>query len=182
MSANLVVDLANTTQQVVSIQPLPLLSGVFLAVASGTVIGQSCDMINADTYCNLFAAGLSASGRLRIQVQTAPADVSGQYTDPTSGMAPNFLPGAFSSGGILWINSGTDNGILGPVISGQSIASGWMGGQGFIRNQRYVRANVLSEASSQYAGSLTVGFISQLRTTGSGAGFSYAPTSGVPTV
>ena len=180
MSANLLVDLGNTTQQGVSIQDTPLLSGSFIAAGSGVIIGQTINMINANTYCNLQLTGVSASGRLRVQVQTADNDTSGEFTDPTSGLAQ--LPTAFSSGGILWINSGLDNGTLGPVISGHNIASGWAESAAFIRPGTYVRANVLSEGTAQYAGALTATFISQLKTTGSGGGFTLSPSSGVVNV
>lgn len=173
-SAGLVVDLGNTAQEFVSIQDTPFLSGGAVFPWSGAVIGQGGDMINSDTYCNLHVAGVAASGRLRVAVQTAPSDVSGQYTDPTSGLAN--LPGAFQSGGILWINSGSDNGVLGAFVSGQCIASGFAVSQGFQRPGRYVRAVLLS--GDPYAGSLCVSFISQLRTTGSGGGFSLQPSSG----
>lgn len=176
MSASLLVDLGNTCQMGVSIQDTALLSGSFIANGSGTIIGQTVDMLNADTYTNLYGAGVSASGRLRLQVQVSDSDTSGNFFDPTSGFSQ--LPGAFQSGTILWINSGLDNGTLGPIISGHCIASGWMEAQGFIRPGRYARVNVLSEASAQYAGALNAGFIGNYRTTGSGGGFSFSPSSG----
>src|SRR5260370_31421137 len=104
MSANLVVGLGNTTQMSASLVSEPFLSGGMVAVGSGTQIGISIDMLHSDTFCNLYAAGVSQSGQLRLQVQTADSDVSGNYTDPTSGIAQ--LPTAFASGGILWVNSG----------------------------------------------------------------------------
>lgn len=181
MSANLIVDLGNTAQIGVSIQDNPVLSGSLVAPASGAIIGQGIFMGNADTFCNLFAAGVSASGQLRLQVQCSDTDVSGNYTDPTSGLAQ--FPGIFQSGGILWINSGgVGNGVLGAQVSGQCVASGWAAAQGFQRTGVYARINVLSEGAAQYAGGLVAGFISQLRTTGSGGGFSYSPTSGVVNV
>src|ERR1700724_1288112 len=81
-SANLVVDIGNTC--IVS-QSYP---GVLSATAnasglscglSGTSIGQSIDLINANTWCNLWVAGteLLASGNLIMQVQTSDTDVSG---------------------------------------------------------------------------------------------------------
>ncbi len=176
MSASLLVDLFNTCQVGVSIQDSPLLSGSLNCVASGAIIGQTINLANADTYCNLFANGISASGLLRLQVQCSDGTTSGSFTDPTSGLAQ--FPGAFSSGGILWVNSGGDNGLLGPVISGQSIASGFFVGAGFQRTGTFARVNALLEGSAQFAGSLTAGFISNLRTVGSGGGFTYQPTSG----
>lgn len=176
MSASYLTDLGNTVQMGVSITDGPLLSGGLIAVASGTTIGQGINMNNANSFCNLCLTGISSSGRLRVQVQCADTDTSGSYTDPTSGLPQ--LPTAFSSGGILWVNSGLDNGLLGPVVSGQSIASGFQVAAGFQRTGTFVRANVLTEGTAQFGGSLTASFISQLRTTGSGAGFSWAPSSG----
>ncbi len=176
-SANLVVDLWNTTVMLASITDTPVLSGSLIVNGSGAAtIGQTCDLLNANTYCNVFAGGNTASGRLRLQVQTSDQDVSGTFTDPTSGL-PN-LPGAWQSGGILWLNSGLDGGLFGPFTSGQCITSGFFVAQGFQRPGRYARVNVLLEAGPQYAGGLTAGFVTQLKTTGSGGGFSFQPTSG----
>lgn len=176
-SASLVVDLGNTTQQGASIVDAPFLSGGSIFVASGATVGQSIFMGNADTFCNLQLTGVSASGQLRVQVQCANADVSGQYTDPTSGLAQ--FPTSFASGGILWINSGgTGGGVLGAFVSGQALASGYAAAAGFQRTGPFTRALALSEGSAQYAGSLHAVFISNLRTTGSGGGFSYSPGSG----
>jgi len=175
----LIVDIGGTAQSVLSIGSPPLLSGSFTAAGSGTVIGQSCNLINSDTYCNINIAGISQSGQLRVQVQTADTDTSGSYTDPTSGL-PQF-PTSFQSGGILWINSG---GVLGGVLAGQTsgyaIASGFNVFAAFIRNGTFVRANVIGEGTSQYAGPLTVSFVSQNKTTGSGGGA--WSQSGVPVI
>lgn len=183
MSANLIVDIGNTCLQEVSIIPPPLLSGGVFCAASGTVAtatgltGLSVDGINADTYCNLCVAGVTQSGQLRIAVQCSDTDVSGNYTDPTSGL-PTF-PGAFQSGGILWLNSGgAGGGLLGAFVSGQSMYSGFTQYQGFQRPQRFVRANVISEGSAQFAGPLTVSFVMQNKTTGSGGGYTQAPQTG----
>ena len=178
MSANLIVDLGNTAAMQLSVGLGGAGSGLVYA-ASGAVIGQGVDLRNADTFCNLFAAGngIFGSGQLRIQIQTSDSDVSGNYTDPTSGLAA--LPTSFSSGGILILNSGAlGGGLLGAFTSGQSIQSGFAVAAGFQRPQAgtYVRANVLS--GDFFAGTLTVGFISQYRTTGSGGGFTYSPGSG----
>ena len=179
MSANLLVDLGNTCQMAVSLTGTTILSGSLFAPCSGALIGQSIFLGNADTYCNLFAAGLSPSGQLRLQVQCADSDVSGSYTDPTSGLAQ--LPGTFASGGILFINSGgAGGGVLGAFVSGQAIASGFATAQGFQRTGTFARVNALS--GDFFAGGLAAGFISQLRTTGSGGGFSYSPTSGTVNV
>ncbi len=179
MSANLLVDLGNTCQMGVSIQGTPVLSGALVAPCSGAVIGAGINMMNADTYCNLFVCGVSASGQLRVQVQCSDADTSGTYTDPTSGIAG--FPGSFQSGGILWLNSGgAGGGTLGAQYSGQSLASGFAVAQGFIRTGTFVRANLLSGDFG--AGPLTVGFISNLKTIGSGAGFTFSPGSGTVNV
>ena len=192
-SANLTVDLGNTTQQGTSLFGWSATSGVSNAVcvASGTIVGQSIDMLHSDTYCNVQITGQSTSGQLRIQVQTADNDVSGQYTDPTSGLAQ--LPGTFQSGGIIWVNSGgAGGGFFNAFTSGQSIASGFSFTTAFQRpaavpgatigGGRFVRALVLSESTAQYAGPLVVNFLGQFRTTGSGGGFTWSPQTGPSTV
>lgn len=180
MSASTTVDLGNTCQILPSITGAGPGSGIVYA-ASGAIIGQSIDRLNSDTFCNLLVQGQAVfgSGLLRVAVQSANADVSGQYTDPTSGLAA--LPTAFSSGGILWINSGAlGGGVLGALTSGQAVQSGFSAAAGFQAPGRYVRANVLS--GDFYAGPLNVSFVSQLHTTGSGGGFSMSPSSGAVSV
>ncbi len=196
MSANLIVDLGGTA---LSYPTLPagasgtLSGGVF--AASGALVGQSVDMLHANTFTNLMITGLSlnTSGQLRVQVQTSDTDVSGNYTDPTSGLAQ--LPTYFESGGIIRLNSG---GILGGTIqgainqggglgntagtsgapnSGYAIQSGFTAFAGFQRIGRYARANVVS--GDFYVGPLALAFVSQLKTTGSGGGFTLSPTSGI---
>ena len=182
MSANLLVDLGNSCQMGLSIGIGGAGSGLVYP-ASGAIVGLSVNMRDSDTYCNLKLAGnaVFTSGQLRIAVQTAPSDTSGQFTDPTSGLEPGDRPGAFASGGILWINSGgVGGGVLGAAVSGQMVQSGWSAAQAFQRPGQFVRAIVLS--GDFYAGPLTVEFISQLRTTGSGGGFSYQPGSGTVNV
>lgn len=170
MSASLLVDLYDTCLMGLSLPTNG--SGTFFA-ASGVVIGQSVDLLNANTFCNLAMFGLaSASGDLRVQVQTSDFDTSGSFTDPTSGLAQ--LPTIFASGGIVAIASGS-NSVLGQGLSGQFMLSGWALGAGFQRPARYARVNLVS---GTYVGAFTGAFISQLKTTGSGAGFSYLPTSG----
>ena len=147
--------------------------------ASGGIIGQTIDMLNADTFCNLVVAGtpLFTSGQLRIVVQTADVTTSGDFTDPTSGIPAGSLPTSFASGTMLWLNSGqAGSGVLGGGVSGQNLQSGFMVGAGFQRPGRFVRANIVS--GDFYAGTLTVGFISHRKTTGSGGGFTFNPTSG----
>ena len=184
-SANLVVDLGNTCYMQPTIGIGGAGSGLIYA-ASGAVVGAIADMINADTYCNLVAVGnaVFTSGQLRFQVQTADAATSGSFTDPMSGMAAADLPTAFSSGGILWINSGgtggSSGGLFGGFVSGQAIQSGFALAAAFQRVGRYARAIVMS--GDFYAGTLTASFISQLKTTGSGGGFAFSPGSGTVSV
>jgi len=155
-------------------------SGIAYA-ASGGIIGQSVDMLHSDTYCNLLVAGcpIATSGQLRIQVQCSDSDVSGTYTDPTSGL-PQF-PTWFQSGGIVILNSGgLLGGTKGAQTSGASIQSGFAEYAAFQRPTRFARANMVS--GDFYAGTLAVSFVSQLKTTGSGGGYSLSPTSGVVSV
>lgn len=176
MSANLVVDLQACQMG------LSIYSGNIWAASGGT-IGLVVDLINADTYCNVVAAGtpIFTSGLLRLQVQTADATTSGSFTDPTSGLPSSALPTVFRSGGMIWVNSGGAlGGVLNGAVSGQYIQSGFMFGAGFLRNGRYARINVVS--GDFYAGTLTAGFVSQYKTTGSGGGFSLAPGSGTVSV
>ena len=180
MSANLLVDLANTCQLSQSIGAAGAGSGISYP-ASGAIIGDVVDLINANTFCNLWAAGTAVfgSGQLRLQVQVSDSTTSGTFTDPTSGAAQ--FPTSFQSGGLLWINSGaTGGGVLGAFVSGQAVQSGFMTGGGFIRTGQYARVNVLS--GDFYAGRLAAGFVSQLKTTGSGGGFTYSPGSGTVNV
>lgn len=184
-SANLIVDLGNTALQGVSISAVPLLSGGALFPCSGALVGAGIDMNNADTFCNLEIQGTAPSGQLRIAVQCADTDTSGSYTDPTSGLP--VMPGPFSSGGVLFINSGgAGGGTIGQAfasgLSGftQAIASGFAVAAGFQRTGRFVRGVALS--GDFFAGPGFVSFISQLRTTGSGGGSTQSPGSGTVSV
>lgn len=127
--------------------------------------------------------------------------ISGAFTDPTSGLAQ--LPTSFCSGGIVWFNSGlvalpdgggasggsrvnlfgagtnmTLNGVgnAGFAVSGSfpPACSGGMGFAAFQRPHRYVRVNLLSNATVAPV-SVTAGVLSQRRTTGSGGGFTHSP-------
>lgn len=161
MSANLIVDLGHTADM------RPSIVNALIFPASGAVIGNPVDLKDANTVCNLFVAGdLAQSGRLRVAVQTSESTASGSFTDPTSGLAQ--MPGEFSSGGVYWINSGA------------GLYSGFFDATFFQRPNRYARVNVLS--GDFWTGELTAGFISQKRTTGSGAGYSYQPGSGTVNV
>ena len=178
MSANLLVDLYSTCLMQPTLTESPILSGSLLAPCSGALIGNGVNMINANTVTNLFVCGAATSGQLRVAVQCAAADVSGQYTDPTSGLAQ--LPGAFSSGGILIINSGgLGGGTLGPTTSGQVISGGFMVSSIFQRTGQFARAILLS---GDFGVCSLVGFISNLKVTGSGGGTSQLPQSGTPSV
>lgn len=174
-SANLIVDIGGTAQSYPSIV---MLSGIAFP-CSGALIGQGVDMINSDTFCNLNVVGVpvNASGQLRIAVQTSDSDTSGTYTDPTSGLAQ--LPTSFESGGILRLNSGgIFNGTFGSGTSGAFMQSGFSVYAAFQRPQagRFVRANALS--GDFYAGALAASFVANLKTTGSGGGYTLSPTSG----
>lgn len=128
MSASLHVDFGNTMLFVNSLST-PGSSGgnVISGVGTfGAVVGNWVDMSNSDTFCGVYVAVAGGvSGPLPIAVQTARgindipltgsgsfsgnqfsggAPTSGSFTDPTSGLAQ--LPTWFSSGGILWVNSG----------------------------------------------------------------------------
>lgn len=177
MSASTLVDLGHTCQL------FPSVGSGLVFVASGGIIGLTADLINADTWCNLYAAGfpITTSGQLRLQVQTADATTSGSFTDPTSGMAAADIPPPMFSGGIVWINSGAAvGGTLNGAVSGQFIQSGFMIGAGFTRVGRYARVNVVS--GDFYNGFLNAGFVTNYKVIGSGGGFTLAPGSGTVSV
>lgn len=184
MSANLVVDLGNTCQIGWSIPDQANLSpSGQVCGLSGLTPGKTVDMLHADTYCNLLVVGQAvlASGPLVIQVQCS--DDNSTWFDPTSGYAA--FPGAFTSGTLLTLNSGSAGGTFGAAVSGHMVLSGFAEAQGFQRTGRFVRANMLGSggvASGLFIGNLAVGFVSQYRTTGSGGGFAYSPTSGTVNV
>jgi hypothetical protein len=181
-SASLLVDLGNTCILQPSLLSLNN-SGAYYS-SSGVQVGLSCNLGNANSLCNLVVAGVpwGASGilqQLSIAVQCADSDTSGSYTDPTSGLAT--FPAPFISGGIIVLNSGASGGLFNPIpISGQYFTSGFMVAAGFQRPQTYAR--VVGLSGGFYAGSLFAGFVTQLRTVGSGGGMSQSPGSGVPSV
>ena len=190
MGASLAVDLGKTTQHLLSF-PSPavaadggiaITSGGAMSSLSGVLIGDIVDMRDSDTYCNLLVLGRGfGSGPLLVGVQTSPDTTSGNFTDPTSGL-PQF-PDPFQSGGWLIIGSGpaTDSrlGVFGSGVSGNYILSGFATFAAFQRPDRYARVVI---GSGFYDGLLYAGFVSQLRTTGSGGGFTYAPGSGTVNV
>jgi len=187
-SANLIVDIGGAAVSYPSLNATVIGNSGAAFSSSGPIIGVSVDLIHADTFCNVLLAGtpFQTSGQLQVAIQTSDTDTSGNYTDPTSGLAR--FPRDVASGGIIWLNSGGLLGAnLGPVqagassgapLSGDAHQSGFSKFVAFQRpqNGRFVRLNVLS--GGFYNGTLTGSLVSQQRTTGSGGGFSYQPGSG----
>lgn len=182
MSANYLVDLGGTCQLTPTwpYSTSGLFNGQFIGT-SGTYIGQSVYLGNSDSYCNIVVTLTNvtqSSGAVVVQVQTANTDTSGSYGDPTSGLAS--LPGAFQSGGLLWIGSGSTGGLLNSgFTSGSAILSGATVAAAFQRPQNglFARANLVSpsNAASGFVGTVSVSFVTQSRTTGSGGGFTNSP-------
>jgi hypothetical protein len=141
MSANLIVDVTNTANYEVSaFANTNNLSGA-------TTIGQIVDLLNSDTYCNLFVVAPGVSGVIQVQVQCTNQlndagsgsfwsgggfPVSGAFTDPTSGLPQ--LPTVFQSGGNVYFNSGvyqlpgggfppTSGGNIQPLVGGYPAGS-----------------------------------------------------------
>lgn len=113
MSANLVVDLANTCNYPPS---LSLAAGVGNVPASGTLVGQIVDLKDANSMCQVWATAGPNSGVLVLKIETAGDasgllqsgggfPISGSFTDPTSGL-PDFSQSIVKSGGLIYINSG----------------------------------------------------------------------------
>lgn len=178
MSANLVVDLGGTCDIYTTLGIAGPGSGLTYA-ASGAIIGLSANMINDNTATQVVYAGnaIFGSGQLRLQIQVSDSDVSGTYTDPTSGLAA--FPSNVQSGGLIWLNSGQlGGGVAGAFVSGQSIQSGFAGASYFQRIGTFARVNVLS--GDFFAGSLTVSLLGNKRTTGSGGGFTFQPLANAP--
>lgn len=167
MSASFLVDLNHTAQMDASITA-PQLSGVW--PGSGAVVGAAVDMLHANSFTNLVVvADASLSGQIRVAVQTSDTNVSGNFTDPTSGLAA--LPTDFASGGVLVVNSG-----------GAAALPADFYAAGFQRPHRYVRAVALS--GFLLDGGFLAGFVGQYKNPAiSGfAGYSYSPSSGVVNV
>lgn len=178
MSANTLVDLGNSTQQGLSISAI---NGVGGTPASGELVGGIVDMLHANNYTNLVVVGGPTSGLLSIQVQVSDQTTSGSFTDPMSGLA--VFPGAFLSGAILIVNSGlqvSGSPNLPGVNNAPLFCSGGVEAEGFQRTARYVRARALSGGS--FDAPMSALFVSNLKTTGSGNGFTYSPTSGTVNV
>jgi hypothetical protein len=169
VSANLVVDLGATCDYRASV-----------SVGSGSdfAVGQIVDLLGANTMCQLYVAGaLFGSGAIEVRVQTSDSVTSGTFTDPTSGLAA--LPTTLVSGGVFFANSGLwasgYSSLSAPVNNAPLFCSGGIQFAAFQRPHRYAR---LVYNSGVYLNPITAGFISNKKTTGSGAGFTYAPGSG----
>lgn len=183
------VDLGFTTQASASLPstavaadgPIAITSGGCISSLSGVMIGDIIDLVNANSYCNVFVAGRSiTSGPLLVGVQCSDSTASGTFTDPTSGLPS--LTNRFSSGGYMVLGSGpaTDAtlGVFGSGTSGNYFLSGFCAIGAFQRPQRYARL-YLGSGFGVMAG-FTAGFISQLKTTGSGFGTSQQPLPQLP--
>ena len=174
MSANLIVDIGATADYRTS---------VMIGSGASFTVGEIVDLLHANTFCNLFVAGGvgGGSGLIEARVQTSDALTSGSFTDPTSGLAQ--LPTSFISGGVFIANSGLwasgNTSLTAPVNNAPLFCSGGIQFAAFQRPQRYAR--VITN-SGVYPGAITAGFVSQKKTTGSGGGFSYSPSSGVVSV
>jgi hypothetical protein len=169
MSASYLVDPAQTLDYPGSISTI---SG------QNTIVGNIVDMLHANTYTGVWVAGLG-SGPIQIQIQTSDDTVSGNYTDPTSGLAA--FPVNVVSGGIFWANSGLygsgNYSPAAPVSGACLLASGGITFCSFQRPQRYARLLAIS-GNVNIGLTFTAGFIGQKKTVFSGGGFSYSPTSG----
>ena len=175
MSANLVVDVGGTCQFTVAFTSGNV--SCQICGLSGRVGGPIVDLLHAYTMCNVGLVGLAAlsSGPLIVGIQTADVTTSGDFTDPTSGIPVADLPQQFNSGGNLIIGSGSTGYVYASGVSGTAMQSGWVQYASFVRPGRYARVII---NSGFYIGTLQVHFLSQLKTTGSGGGFTYNPGSG----
>lgn len=181
MSASLVVDLRNTVQVDLSIFNTDdtLLSGSN-GVASGLIIGRNVDLRDADTLCQVFFThGNNTSGNVFFAVQESDATTSGDF----AAISVNSGESIWLSGGRTVLNSsGLAIGQAGGALhSGVGRVSGqtWYGH--FQRTRRYAR--IIQESGTVGWGApVYAGFISQKIQTGSGFGFSTAPSSGAVSV
>lgn len=175
MSANLVVDLRNTTD----FRP-----SVGVGSGSNLTVGEIIDLQNSDTVCNIYVAGAQgASGEIEVRIQTSDDTTSGNFTDPTSGIPAGSFPSVVLSGGRFITNSGLwvsgNQSESAPVNNAPLFCSGGIDFAFFQRPQRYARLILISGA---FPNAITAGFVSNKRTTGSGGGFSFQPGSGVVSV
>lgn len=193
MSANLVVDLFSTTLCQPSLPSaavsadagIAITSGGCISSLSGVLVGDIINIAQANTVTNVYVAGRSlGSGPLVIGVQTSDSTASGTFTDPTSGLAA--LPGNFQSGGNLifgsggWTGPADPGGVYNSGVSGQMVLSGFFAGSWFQSPGQYVR--LLVRSGFMDVAGFQAGIIKQLRTVGSGGGFSWAPLSGNPVI
>ena len=180
MSASLLVDAHGS---LISFPSLPgsvtLSPSGQLCGLSGQLCGDIIDLRDANTFTNVYVQGrqmLVGSGAAIIMVQTSADTTSGNFTDPTSGLPASALPTScpgFQSGGLMHIGSG--GGVLSAQVSGQNVNSGFMAFGGFLSPHRYMR---LLFGTGTYVGPVAAGFMKQAKTTGSGGGFSFSPSSG----
>lgn len=178
MSANLVVDIGATAQ-------VPQLSIVTpFAPSSGVMVGQIVDLLHYDTFCNIFVAGGGgasgvSSGFVGVAAQFSDSLASGTFADSLSGQA-SYLPSFIGSGSVLYGNSGlAASGAIplgAPIDNASPFCSGGFQAGALIRTGRYGRLILLSGASLVCP--IVAGFITNLRTTGSGGGQSQSPSSG----
>lgn len=157
MSANLIVDLRNTSKHAVSIA-----DAIGIKPASGVIIGHIVDLLAQNTMCQVIIThGLSQSGFFGVQFQESDTTLSGDFTAvEASGTAQWNNP--WVSGGRIVVNSGGGSLISGGVVCGA-----------FERGKRYVRA--ILESGGLFDATGTIAFLSQHKTTGSGAGFTMNP-------
>jgi len=177
--ASLLVDVGNTVDH----------PGSFASLSGATAVaGTPVDMMHADTYTGLWVAAAGGlSGVLPIFIQTSPDTVSGNFTDPTSGLALSVFPigNRIASGGLFYANSGLyASGNQSPsnnkLDNAPILCSGGIVFASFQRPHRYARLCFSGLALG--AEIITAGFIGQKRVTGSGGGFSLSPGSGTVSV
>jgi hypothetical protein len=172
MSANLVVDLGATCD---------FRTSVSLGSGSNLVIGQIVDLLNANTFCNVYVSTDGGSGTIELRVQTSPDTNSGNFTDPTSGLAQ--LPTSFVSGGVVFFNSGLwSSGNMSDSAQVNNAPLFCSGGVDFAAFQRPARYARLVYNSGPFPSWITAGFVSAKKTTGSGGGYSPLPSSGAVSV
>ena len=174
MSANLLVDAANTCDYFVSVPNTT--SG------AAEVVGGIVDLLGANTYCNVWAAGVG-SGFARYLIQTSETTTSGSFTDPTSGLAQ--MPVNIVSGGVFIVNSGLwSSGWSSPappVDNAPMFCSGGIQFGAFQRPHRYARLILVSGVAHTNLNT-TAGFMSNKKVTGFGGGFTFSPLSGTVNV
>lgn len=170
MSANTVVDIAQTCDYQASVS---------LGSGSNLVVGGIVDLMQANTFCNVYCAGGGGSGAIQLYIQTSDSTTSGSFVDPTSGLTAGQFPVNVASGGTFWVNSGLWNSgnysMSSPVNNAPLFCSGGIMFGAFQRPQQYAR---LINVSGVFPAAFSAGFVSAKKATGSGAGFSWQPQSG----